>query len=102
MVLPLFSDELLAVLRQRLQQGSATAIIHKRNCLKPLLAQLDALSPLRILSRGYALARKLPELTLVQSAEQLKRGDRLRLQFAAGHLRFRHENNGRGAIRDSR
>jgi len=47
-------------------------------------AQLDALSPLAVLSRGYALAWKLPERTLVRDAGQLARADRVILKFGRG------------------
>ena len=56
----------------------------KRAEFQPLVAQLDALSPLAILSRGYAVAWKLPSEELVREAGQLKPEDKLKLQFGTG------------------
>jgi exodeoxyribonuclease VII large subunit len=52
--------------------------------LRPVLAQLHALSPLGILSRGYALAWKLPENVLVRAAGELAIDDRIALRFGKG------------------
>lgn len=46
--------------------------------------RLDALSPLAVLERGYAIALKLPEEQVVKDADALGLGDRLRLRFAHG------------------
>ncbi len=46
--------------------------------------KLDALSPLAILSRGYAIAYREPGKRAVRSAAELKLGDRLRLKFHEG------------------
>jgi exodeoxyribonuclease VII large subunit len=46
-------------------------------------AQLHALSPLGVLGRGYAIARK-DDGRVIASSSQLKPGDRLRLSFAKG------------------
>jgi exodeoxyribonuclease VII large subunit len=76
--------ERAATLHARLKKGGAAGVASLRGKLATFVAQLDALSPLRILSSGYALARKLPELSVVHKAAELKHGDKLRLQFAAG------------------
>ncbi len=76
--------ETFAVLRQRMEHAAANAVQRTRSQLGPLLAQLDALSPLAILSRGYALAWKLPERALVRDARQLQPGDSVYLKFGSG------------------
>lgn len=78
------AKERLAALRLRVGQSSVAALERLRGRLRPLLAQLDALSPLAILSRGYALAWKLPERALVRAAAQLAPGDILHLRFGSG------------------
>jgi exodeoxyribonuclease VII large subunit len=47
-------------------------------------ARLEALSPLATLGRGYALVERLPDGTLVRSAEQLAPGNDVRLRFSRG------------------
>jgi exodeoxyribonuclease VII large subunit len=49
-----------------------------------LAAQLDALSPLSILSRGYAVARKLPDGVVVRRAAELEAGDKVALTLGEG------------------
>ena len=46
-------------------------------------AALDAMSPLRVLTRGYSLAED-ERGALIRSAAQLRPGDRVRLRFAEG------------------
>ena len=45
---------------------------------------LNAVSPLATLSRGYSIARKLPERSVVRHSRQIAPGDRLELSFATG------------------
>lgn len=45
-------------------------------------ARLDTLSPLKVLSRGFAVASK--DDTVVRSAKTLKKGDRINLRFTDG------------------
>ena len=47
-------------------------------------AHLDALSPLAILERGYSIAEKLPEKTIVTDAGAVEIGDQLRIRFSQG------------------
>lgn len=79
--------ERFTALRQRLALGSNMAFERFRGRLQPLLAQLDALSPLAILSRGYALAWKMPERVLVREAAQLSVDDEIQVRFGAGSAR---------------
>ena len=76
--------ERLADVRRRLSQAGASALGSFRARLQPIVAQLDALSPLAVLARGYALAWKQPENTLVRDAAQLAVEDELRLRFGSG------------------
>jgi exodeoxyribonuclease VII large subunit len=54
--------------------------------------RLGALSPLAVLERGYSIAHKLPEESIVKDASILSAGDRLRLTFAAGKALCRVES----------
>ena len=51
-----------------------------------LAASLDALSPLKVLGRGYALAQR-PDGTVLRSTDQAQIGETLRLRLADGTLR---------------
>jgi exodeoxyribonuclease VII large subunit len=76
--------EQCVVLHRRLVQAGANQVDRLRARLRPVIAQLDALSPLAVLSRGYALAWQLPEKALVRDAKQLKPDDKVLLKFGAG------------------
>ena len=78
------AHENLSALHARLNQSSGTMLERMHARYRPLLGRLHALSPLAILSRGYALAWKLPEQTLVRSASQLALGDNVALRFGSG------------------
>ena len=47
------------------------------------LAKLDALSPLKIMERGYSLAYS-EQQTLIKTVRQLKEGDRIHIRFQDG------------------
>ncbi|MBA4600911.1 exodeoxyribonuclease VII large subunit [Thermoactinomyces mirandus] len=51
------------------------------------LAQLDALSPLRVMQRGYSLVYRFDSDQLVKSARQMKSGDLIRVRLADGQLK---------------
>jgi exodeoxyribonuclease VII large subunit len=53
--------------------------------LRPSAAQLHALSPLRVLGRGYALVRK--NGAVVRDASALSPGEVVDVTFAAGSAR---------------
>lgn len=60
----------------------------ERDRLSGSAARLDALSPLKVLDRGYALAqRDGPKGAVVRDAAQLSVGDTLYVRFAAGAAR---------------
>ena len=52
-----------------------------------LAGKLDALSPLKVLDRGYSITYKLPSMKTVKDAGKLKIGDRLLINFAKGKAR---------------
>ncbi len=69
--------------RDRLCAAQERILAGKRQQYVRLASSLDAMSPLRVLSRGYAVASDEAGAT-VRSAAQLRRGERLRLRFADG------------------
>ncbi|MER3427351.1 MAG: exodeoxyribonuclease VII large subunit [Pyrinomonas sp.] len=83
--------------RVRLTQASAkleaavrAKIEARRRHLGETSAALDALSPLAVLRRGYALARK-ESGELIRRARDLRKGDAIRLRLAEGEARCRVE-----------
>src|SRR5690606_17970315 len=71
-------------LRARLLRAAQARLGEARGQLGPRVAQLEALSPLSILARGYAVAWKLPEERLVRSTAELALGDRIRVRLGHG------------------
>ena len=73
---------LLAMLQQRLEGSQAGLIQKKKQNFASLAASLDAMSPLKVLGRGYAMALKGEDV--VKSASALQIGDKLKLQLRDG------------------
>ncbi|HIT52372.1 MAG TPA: exodeoxyribonuclease VII large subunit [Candidatus Fimivicinus intestinavium] len=69
-------------LRHRLLRAMPALLLTQRNRLAPLAGKLDAMSPLRVLSRGYTVAQRAGRL--VCSAKELQAGDRLQLTWMDG------------------
>lgn len=69
-------------LKQKLCQSMLSSIGNRRLLLKSLSGQLNAVSPLATLSRGYSIARKGEEV--IQDSHQLKKGDEVITRFHQG------------------
>ena len=52
-----------------------------------LAGKLDALSPLKVLGRGYSITYKLPSMRTVKDSKVLKRGDKVLITFNSGKAR---------------
>jgi exodeoxyribonuclease VII large subunit len=59
----------------------------KRQSLERSLTQLDGLSPLGILARGYSITTTWPKGKVVRSARQVKEGGTVRVRLHQGALR---------------
>lgn len=75
----------LAKTRQRLIQVMARKVETKRTKFLHLLEHLDALSPLKIMQRGYSLVYQQDRL--VKSVESVAIGDELMVRLTDGHVR---------------
>jgi len=74
-------------LEARLQQAMARRIHDAESRLASLCSRLDILSPLRTLSRGYAIVFSEQTGRAVRDGAEVAVGDRLRLRFARGGAR---------------
>jgi exodeoxyribonuclease VII large subunit len=52
-----------------------------------LAGKLDALSPLKVLDRGYSITYKIPTLNVVKDSKELRRGDEVLINFNSGKAR---------------
>ena len=73
----------LDAIRLRLDAAASARLNRERQEFSRLAAKLDALSPLKVLGRGYSIALDAQGCA-VKQAGQLKPGDRLRLRLAEG------------------
>lgn len=76
----------LQQLQLRLEQVTIGIIEQKNHQLALLAGQLQSLSPLAVLSRGYAIVKRINTGTVVHTAEQLKTGDQLQIDLAVGQV----------------
>ena len=73
-------------LSHRLLQVMKTTMQKHRQRLAGLGRALDAVSPLATLNRGYAIVKRLPDGTIVRTAEAVNIGDRIETRVAQGRL----------------
>jgi exodeoxyribonuclease VII large subunit len=77
------------ILRTRLEGHTHRAVESKRAHLGRLSSFLDAVSPLKVVERGYAITTKGAKV--IKDAAQLKVGDDVKIQFAKGAVNARIE-----------
>ncbi len=80
----------LTELQRRLEQAARRHLDVRRRGLEAAAGKLDAMSPLKVLHRGYAVARDRDGHVLTDAAT-VPPGTRLRLQLAQGELACRVE-----------
>lgn len=73
-------------LARRLLEAHDRGQERRRLQLQAMAAQLESLSPLAILARGYSLTFLLPDFTLVRQWHQVQPGDQIQIRLAEGHL----------------
>lgn len=69
-------------LEKQLKKEISAKIQREEKCLSAAAAQLDALSPLKIMSRGYSMVCK--DGKIVSSAKEIRSGDKLSVHFSDG------------------
>jgi len=75
-----------AAAQRALQREIAAHLASSGARLAAVSARLDALSPLAVLSRGYAIVYREPEGVIVRRSREVSRGDALRLRVAEGEI----------------
>jgi exodeoxyribonuclease VII large subunit len=68
-----------------LDRAVGQTLLQKKQCVLSVVGKLDALNPLSVLSRGYAVVSR--EEIPVTSAEQIHENDTLDIRFADGSVR---------------
>jgi exodeoxyribonuclease VII large subunit len=76
---------------QALARAGAAAVDDRRRRLGALATQLDAISPLRCLDRGYAVVVNIRDGRAVMDARNVEIGDQLSIRLKSGKLRARTE-----------
>jgi len=71
---------------RRLLQNIKHSIEIWRQRLEGKMGQLDSLSPVSILQRGYSITRKIPSLEILRDSNQVKEGDRVEVRLFRGTL----------------
>ena len=69
--------------RERLASAEEKILAVKRRCFVASTAKLEAMSPLKVLTRGYVIADNEKGNT-IRSAEQLHSGDKITLRLSDG------------------
>ena len=75
----------LQLLQTRLVSAQTRAVEQKTRQFVSLTSKLDAMSPLKVLTRGYAMAQT-EDGQVLKSVKQIQTGDRLKVTFADGNL----------------
>jgi exodeoxyribonuclease VII large subunit len=78
-------------LSARADRAIKGAVEGRRSRLARLAASLEALSPVRVLARGYSLTTRERDGALIRDAAQLRRGERIVTRLGSGHVVSRVE-----------
>lgn len=75
----------LKLLKNRLIAAQSNAIAVKKHSFVSNVAKLEAMSPLKVLSRGYSMAQT-SKGNILSSISQVERGERIQVQLSDGSL----------------
>ena len=84
----------LDLLQEKLGAAMLRPLEREKQRFSKASASLDALSPLKVLGRGYALATA-EDGTLLRSSDQIRKGDKIHLRLAQGGARCIVEETGK-------
>lgn len=77
--------------QNRLTRAGRRFIQVKKQHFQAALGQLDLVSPLNILSRGYSITQKEPVLSVIRDASEVSVGDRIKIKLHRGSLNCKVE-----------
>ncbi len=80
---------LVQQLVRRVEQRMGSLVTLKREMVGTHAAQLDSLSPLAILGRGYSILLRIPSGTVIKNAPEVSVDEEIRARLAKGQLRCR-------------
>jgi exodeoxyribonuclease VII large subunit len=72
--------------QQKLQNSMQQAVLRPQQRLANLAAKLDALSPLATLQRGFSIAVRCENQTILRNAQEILQGEKIQLRLAKGSL----------------
>ena len=73
----------------RLEGAVNRRLTSGRERSRSLVAQLEALSPLAVLGRGYSICRRLPSLEVVRDIGTVAKGEDVNIRLHRGELQCR-------------
>ncbi|MFH1080537.1 MAG: exodeoxyribonuclease VII large subunit [Pseudomonadota bacterium] len=77
---------ILENLRKNMIAGTLKCLENLKNRLSTHMAVLDSLSPLTVLSRGYAIVRRLPDGHVVRKANEVSEESTVEVRVASGRF----------------
>ncbi|UUZ79557.1 exodeoxyribonuclease VII large subunit [Paenibacillus sp. P26] len=81
-----YSRKRLSAAERQLRQSMQTLTRHKQQRLVSTIRHLDALSPLKIMQRGYGLVYDEREKHLIKTVQQVQIGDIVKLRLVDGRI----------------
>ena len=77
---------LLLETQKRMEQRMRHSFEIQRERIRGILGKLNSLSPLSILERGYSITKRLPNLEILRSANEVFKGDEVEVRLHQGGL----------------
>jgi exodeoxyribonuclease VII large subunit len=84
----------VSLLTRDLNAAIQRRIWERENQVRQLISNLDTLSPLAILKRGYSITRKYPSDEIIKDARVVAKGDRVKVKFYRGEILCEVEESG--------
>ncbi|MDQ8735550.1 exodeoxyribonuclease VII large subunit [Paenibacillus sp. LHD-38] len=94
-----FASKRWQTAHKQLEHAMSISVKENKHKLFSTMKQLDALSPLKVMSRGYSLVYDEQEQRLIKSIQDVKPGDIVKVKVADGQLDC-HVDSLRGARMD--